>query len=286
MIAIIDSGSTKSDWIVMDEKGEEVLRTKTIGFNPYFINSEEIEKEVKKNNELMQLADKINSIYFYGAGCSSENLCTIVKKAFDSVFSNSQNNIEHDMKAAAYAAYKGKPAIVCILGTGSNSCYFDGETIYEETPSLAFILGDEGSGNHLGRELLRSYFTKKLPNDISNKFKEKYNLSVEEMNKNVYQNQFANAYLASFSKFVAEHKEEPAIQKIIYNCLRDFLFFQVMPYPQIKNAEINFIGSVSYYYEDILRSVASEFNLKVGHIIQNPIDNLVEYHKIYILPKK
>ncbi|MDO5510901.1 MAG: ATPase [Weeksellaceae bacterium] len=282
MIAIVDSGSTKSDWVVLENDFEEVFRANTIGFNPYFINSEEIEQELRKNEDLMGVAERLEKVFFYGAGCSSESLRKVVQVAFDKVFVNAKNVIDHDLKAAAYAAYDGKPAVVCILGTGSNSCYFDGESIYEATPSLAYILGDEGSGNHLGRELVKAYFTNKLPENLHKAFDERYNLSIEKLNKNVYDNKFANAYLATFSRFVADYKSEPFIMQIIYRCLSDFFYAQVLPYPQIKEAEINFIGSVAHYYEDTLRAVAAEYNLRVGEIVTKPINNLVRYHKQYL----
>lgn len=287
MIGIIDSGSTKSDWVILDEtNGKEVARAKTIGFNPYFVSEEDILKELQQSKELVVLKDKITKIYFYGAGVHDVNLASKIKKPFDQFFPNSENIIDHDMKAAAYAAYNGKPAIVCILGTGSNSCYFDGEKIHEETPSLGFILGDEGSGNHIGRELIRSYFCGKFPTHLKRTFKERYNLSEKDIEEQVYHNRFANAYLASFSVFASDHKYEPFIQRLVFDCLDDFFRYQVMPYPQKDKAEINFIGSIAHYYESTLKSVANKYNLHVGNIVKKPIDDLVKYHKIYIFPEQ
>lgn len=285
LIAIIDSGSTKSDWVIIDKGGEEALRTRTIGFNPYFVSSEDIINELKKNDELKKIAKNIDRVYFYGAGVHTESHKEVIKEAFDKYFPNSNNIIDHDLKAAAYAAYNGKPAIVCILGTGSNSCYFDGKNLIEETPSLGFLLGDEGSGNHLGKELIRAYFTGKLPTHLNRTFKERYNLTIHDIEENVYNNQFANAYLASFSRFVSDHKFEPFIQQLVFKCLNDFFLYQIMPYPQRADAEINFIGSIAHYYEGILKSVANKFNLHVGNIVKKPIDDLVKYHKIYIFPE-
>lgn len=283
MILIVDSGSTKSDWVALNLDGTESFRTETIGFNPYFIDSKTIEEELKKNTELVSIKDKVQKVFFYGAGCSSDTMNAVVEKALQSFFKKSKVVVDHDLLAAAYAAYNGKPAIVCILGTGSNSCYFDGKTLYEETPSLAYILGDEGSGNNLGKRILQAYFLKKMPKHLARAFEERYHLTVAELNKNVYQNPFANAYLASFSRFVADHKYEPFIQKIVYDSMKEFFINQVLPYPQARTSEINFIGSIAHYYEEILQAVASEFHLQIGFVLRKPIDNLVKYHLLYLL---
>ncbi len=284
MIAIVDSGSTKSDWIVLEKEGEEIFRTSTIGFNPYFISSNDIVKELKQNESLMEVVDNLTHIFFYGAGCSAPNLNKIVEVALGEVFPKTKSIVDHDLLGAAYAAYNGRPAVVCILGTGSNSCYFDGNTLREETHSLAFILGDEGSGNNLGKRLLQAYFLKKMPRHLSRAFDERYGITIHDLNENVYKNKFANKYLASFSRFVADHKYEPFIQKLVYDSLRDFIVNQVLPYPEARNSEINFIGSVAYYYEETLKSVAAEYHLNIGVVVRKPIDSLVQYHKLYILP--
>lgn len=284
MTLIVDSGSTKSDWVVLDQEGKEVLRTETVGLNPYFISTKEIGNEISKNEELSKLQESVAKVFFYGAGCSSNKMNTIVEKALNDSFVNASIMVKHDLLAAAYAAYNGKPAIVCILGTGSNSCYFDGEKLYEETPSLAYILGDEGSGNNLGKRILQAFFLKKMPKRLHQAFQERYNLTTEELNKNVYQNQFANTYLATFSRFVSDHKYEPFIQQLIYSGLKEFFINQVLPYKEARFSEINFIGSVAHYYEEILYAVAAEFHLRIGFVIRKPIDNLVKYHLLYILP--
>lgn len=283
MIAIADSGSTKTDWVILNDDHSEHFRSNTIGFNPYHIDSEAIEAEMFKNEELKAIAHKITDVYFYGAGCSADFLKDIVKKGFVKFFSEANLHIDHDLKAACYAVYRGTPTIVCILGTGSNACYFDGEKISEATPSLAYVLGDEGSGNHMGKKLVHAYFSKKMPKELAEKFHETYNLTISELNINVYQKPLANAYLASFSKFVHEHREHPFMQNLIYTSMHDFFENQVIPNPEARFSEINFIGSVAHYYEEIIRDVASTFHLEVGHIVRKPIDNLVAYHKEYIL---
>ena len=285
MIAIADSGSTKTDWVILDENHRESFRTGTIGFNPYHIDSKSIEEEINKNEELKTVADKITHVYFYGAGCSADFLRKIVKDGFKNFYINAEILIDHDLRAACYAVYRGKPAVVCIMGTGSNACYFDGNQVKEATPSLAYILGDEGSGSYMGKKLLHAYFSKKMPQQLADKFHETYGLTISELNVNVYQKPLANAYLASFSKFVYEFKSEPFMQNLIYTSMKDFFENQVIPIPEARSSEVNFIGSVAHYYEDIIRSAATEFHLEVGHIVRKPIDNIVDYHKKYILSK-
>ncbi|HOB24790.1 MAG TPA: ATPase [Kaistella sp.] len=283
MIAIVDGGSTKCDWVILDKFGKVFLKTETIGFNPNIIDSEMIVPEIEKNNNLLTIKDSLQKVFFYGSGCGVPENVALVENEFQKVFKNAEVTVKEDLTAAAYAAYNGKPAIVCILGTGSNSCYFDGEKIKRELPSLGFLIGDEGSGSAIGKNLLRRFFMKKLPSDLQNDFIEKYNLTIEDAIKNMYHNPRANAYLADFNKFVVERKSHPYFQNMVFDEMKNFLDYQVLPYEEAKDAEINFIGSIAFYYEDILRAAAAELNLNVGCIVQKPIESLVDYHKKYIL---
>ncbi|UOE40622.1 ATPase [Chryseobacterium suipulveris] len=283
MIAIVDGGSTKCDWVILDKFGKIFLKTETIGFNPNIINPEMIVPEIEKNGSLVSIKDSLQKIFFYGSGCGVPENVALVENEFQKIFKTTEITVKEDLTAAAYAAYNGKPAIVCILGTGSNSCYFDGEKIRRELPSLGFLIGDEGSGSAIGKHLLRRFFMKKLPADLHNGFIEKYNLTIEEAIKNMYHNPRANAYLADFNKFVVERKSHPYFQNMVFDEMKNFLDYQVLPYEEAKEAEINFIGSIAFYYEDILRAAAAELNLNVGVIVQKPIESLVDYHKKYIL---
>ena len=283
MIAIVDGGSTKCDWVILDKFGKVFLKTETIGFNPNIIDSEMIVPEIEKNNNLLTIKDSLQKVFFYGSGCGVPENVALVENEFQKVFKNAEVTVKEDLTAAAYAAYNGKPAIVCILGTGSNSCYFDGEKIKRDLPSLGFLIGDEGSGSAIGKNLLRRFFMKKLPSDLQNDFIEKYNLTIEDAIKNMYHNPRANAYLANFNKFVVERKSHPYFQNMVFDEMKNFLDYQVLPYEEAKDAEINFIGSIAFYYEDILRAAAAELNLNVGCIVQKPIESLVDYHKKYIL---
>ena len=283
MVAIVDGGSTKCDWVILDNLKNIFLKTETIGFNPNNIAKQLIVPEIEKNTKLNSIKNEITKVFFYGSGCGVSKNCQIIQEEFSKVFTKASFFIKEDLTAAAYAAYRGNPAIVCILGTGSNSCYFDGEKVHIKLPSLGFLIGDEGSGSAIGKQLIRSFFMQKLPQDLEKDFQETYQLTIDEALKNMYHNSRPNAYLADFNKFVVERKDHPFFQKMVFNEMKNFFEYQVLPYEESKKVEINFIGSIAYYYEKILRSVATELNLNVGKIVQKPIEDLVDYHIMYIL---
>ena len=283
MIAIVDSGSTKSDWVILDEFKNVFLKTGTIGFNPNFISRELIVPEIEKNTSLTSVKNSITKIYFYGSGCGVQQNRETIAQEVSRVFFNADITVREDLAAAAYAAYNGKPAIVCIMGTGSNSCYFDGENITIKLPSLGILIGDEGSGSAIGKQLVRRFFMQKLPQDLNAEFEDTYHLTIDEALKNMYHSTRPNAFLADFNKFVVERKDHPYFIQMVSEEMRNFFDYQVLPYEESKTSEINFIGSIAYYYENILRSVASELHLNVGHVVQKPIESLVNYHIKYIL---
>ena len=282
MIAIVDGGSSKCDWVILENSGKISQKTESIGFNPNIINADLIPQEIEKNPHLFLIKNQLDYIYFYGSGCGTVENALLVETQLQKIFPYAKVTVKEDLTAAAYAAYNGKPAIVCILGTGSNSCYFDGESIRRDLPSLGFLIGDEGSGNALGKHLVRRFFMKKLPQDLHQEFVETYHLTIEDAIKNMYHNPRANAYLAEFNKFVVQRKQHPYFQNMVFDEMKNFFEYQVLPYEEAREAEINFIGSIAYYYEDILRAAAAELNLTVGHIVQKPIESLVEFHKKYI----
>ncbi|WP_431612565.1 ATPase [Chryseobacterium sp. 'Rf worker isolate 10'] len=282
MVAIVDGGSTKCDWVILDDFQKVFLKTETIGFNPNNTKAELIVPEIEKNTSLGAVKNSITKVFFYGSGCGIASNRAIIQKELQRVFAKAEIIVKEDLTAAAYAAYNGKPAIVCILGTGSNSCYFDGTDLKVKLPSLGFLM-DDGNGSSIGKQLVRRYFMQKLPNDLHQEFEDTYHLSIEEVLKNMYHTSMPNAYLANFNKFVVERKDHPYFKKMVFDEMLSFFEFQVLPYEESKEAEINFIGSIAYYYENILRSAAAELNLNVGHVVQKPIESLVDYHIKYIL---
>ncbi|MES2559265.1 MAG: ATPase [Bacteroidota bacterium] len=286
MKLVVESGSTKADWALVNEAGNISATFDTMGFNPFFHTSEFIGKEIRKNTELTSMASSVNEIFFYGAGCSSDHFKQIVAHGLMLVFNQASIHVDHDLVAAAYSTYQGKPCISCIIGTGSNSCYFDGHTLSEEVPALAYILGDEGSGSYLGKRLLTDYLYKKLPQDITDDFEDSYILSKAIIFENVYQKPHANVYLASFTPFVSKHKAHPYFHQIVYEGMKLFLENHVCCFPNYKNTPVHFVGSVAYHFSEILQEAAKDLDVTVSSIIKHPVEHLVDYHVKYLFVKQ
>ncbi len=279
MYLIAESGSTKCDWILVDQQGNYVDLYKTMGYNPFFHSTDFIVNDLASHKDLMHIADKVERLYFYGAGCENLSLNNVVKLALEKTFTGSKVFVEHDMKAAAYSTYDGAPCITCIIGTGSNSCYFDGQTIYEEVPALAYILGDEASGSYLGKKLIAAYLYKKLPKEIEYDFDKEFGLSKEDIFDRVYNKPHANVYLASFTRFVGRHKEHPFINAFIMQGMREFFEYHVKCYEQYQKLPVHFVGSVAFHFQEEMLVVAKEYGVNIGRIVKEPIMNLLEYHK-------
>ncbi len=283
MILIADSGSTKCDWIVVGPNNKVIARPFTMGFNPYFHSEAVIATAIKQNAELSELAPSVEKIFYYGAGCSSPDLNKIVTRALRLIFKNAEILVDHDLLGAAYATYNGSPGISCILGTGSNSCFFDGERVREEVPALGYILGDEGSGSYFGKQLLAKFLYKQLPDHIANAFKVQYDLTMREVVDNVYSKANANVYLASFVRFISDYKTEEPFKTILRDGMKLFFANHVMCYPEYKDVPVHFVGSVAFYYQDAIKEAADELGITVGNIVRKPIDRLVEYHIEHLL---
>ena len=276
MLLIADSGSTKCDWMLVDpQKNQQGFST--MGFNPFFHNQELITREINAS-ELAQFSDKVKFVFFFGAGCSSKELKSIVEKALEDVFPKAHVYVDHDLVASAFATYDGRPAISCILGTGSNSCYFDGDIVSEEVPALAYILGDEGSGSYYGKQIVKLFLYKKLPQNLQESFQERYKIGKNEIFENIYRKPNANVYLASFMRFVSDHREDPFVREMVYNGMKEFMKVHVMCFKYYKEVPVHFIGSVAFFFEYILSEAAAELGISVGNIIQRPIDGLVNYY--------
>lgn len=278
MILIADSGSTKCDWALIDEKGARLGNFQTMGLNPYFHNEDAIENAIKANVELYNVRHEVKNIFFYGAGSSTVEMCHIMKNGLERVFDKAEILVDHDLVGSAMSTYDGEPCISCILGTGSNSCFFDGKEVYEEIPSLAYILGDEASGSYFGKILLQEYFYKLLPEDLKIAFEEKYAPSKDEIISKVYREPNANVYLASFMKFIGEHREHPHVQDWVTKGMIHFINIHVKCFANYKDVPVHFVGSIGHYFEDSLNKAAKETGIRLGRIVRKPIDGLVEYH--------
>ena len=277
MILIADSGSTKCSWALCNTEGNLIKEISTIGFNPYFIDHLNIISHLKKS-ELNQYKDKITYVFFYGAGCSSKEKNKIIQLPFEEFFKNSEVTISHDLDAACFAMYNGKPSITCILGTGSNSCFYDGKKIFEHGPSLGFIMGDEGSGNFFGKKILNLYFNNVMPDELKKVLEESFETNIAVINKNVYNTNRANVFLSKYFPFIIETKRHPLIQQLIKETLDEFINLHVKCFSNCKEVEINFIGSVAYFLSEEIQDCLKRNNLKAGKILKNPIKRLMEFH--------
>jgi N-acetylglucosamine kinase-like BadF-type ATPase len=282
MILIADSGSTKCDWILTNSQGEKLNSFSTMGFNPMFHSSEVIASEIKKNGGLVAKANEIKTIYYYGSGNSSEHYNSIVKEGLKTVFANAQFHIHHDVMASAYATYTGEPCISCILGTGSNSFYFDGENLSQVKPALGYILGDEGSGTYFGKQLLQDYLYKKLPAEPEKDLEQEYTINKAIIFDRLYSQPHANVYLASFGPFIAKHRKHPYFEELLQKGFINFIKEHVLAYENAKQVPVHFVGSMAYYFQEELQQAAKTCGITIGNIIQKPIDSLLEYHKKYV----
>lgn len=277
MILIADSGSTKTDWRLILNK-DEIGQAKTIGFNPYYQGTEEIAKELQENL-LPQLSTSPSEIYFYGSGCSNEEKSNIVSNALKSVFPKAEKIIvNHDLLAAARALCNNEEGIACILGTGSNSCLYNGKEIVANKPSLGYILGDEGSGATLGKKIVVGYLNKDLPKHLCEKFEKRYKTHKDEILDHVYRKPYPNRYLASFSQFLFHNLSDPYIYKLVYTSFEEFFIRNVYKYENYRNFKIHFVGSIAFYYSNILRQVANDQGLHVKNILETPISGLTLFH--------
>ena len=218
MILVVDSGSTKTDWISVNQNGDELFSTQTLGLNPQVLSSAILKERIINNFELYQNRSKVTHLYFYGAGCGVESPQLRIRKLFKEVFNNADISIKEDTYAAVYAASKlNEKSIICILGTGSNCTYFDGKNIEQRVDSLGYVLMDEASGNFFGKQLLRSYYFNEMPRNLAKEFEKEYDLSPDTIKENIYRRENPNTYLASFSRFLIKNKEYKPFQLIIQN---------------------------------------------------------------------
>lgn len=277
MILVADSGSSKTDWL-LSISGSEPKPFKTDGLNPYFLSEKEIVKIIQNQaGDLLSQAADVKEVYFFGAGCSSPDRHEIVSNALSQLFVNAFVSVDSDLLGSAYATCGHEKGLCCVLGTGSNISFFDGNDIHEGQHGLGFVLGDEGSGTAFGKALVTDYLYGNMPADIQAQFKETYKLTKESVIKNVYRMPKANSYLASFTKFLHRVRESDYAQDLIKRLLVDFVETNIKPYPQHHKYKCHFVGSVAYVFADELKALLTENNIKPGKIIRQPINDLLEF---------
>lgn len=278
MILIADSGGSKTDWRLVLKNGD-VDQASSPGFNPYYQPIEDLKNIVSKVLlSKVPTGEEVTEIYFYGAGVSSEKNQTTIKEAFLEFFPNAQIEIGWDLLAAARALCGNEPGIACIMGTGSNSCLYDGKNIIDNVANLGWILADEGSGANIGRKFLVDYLRKKLPDSLAKQFSARFPYSREEFLEKVYQEEKPSAFLASFAKFIFQHLKEPYCYQLIYSSFAEFYENNVMKYENYQNLKVHFTGSIAFYFSDILRQVANDKGITVKNILEGPIAGLTLYH--------
>ena len=275
MILIADSGSTSTNWVLV-EHGKSVQSLFTPGINPFYQTPEEIAGEIATLT-LNVKPSSVKAIYFYGAGCVADKI-EMVKHAIAQSFTQSQIYVESDLVAAARGLLQHEAGIACILGTGSNSCFYDGKNIVSNVSPLGFILGDEGSGAVLGKKFIADCLKNQLPEELKNKFLTTFGLTTNDIINHVYRKPFPNRYLAQFTPFLAENMAEPAIYNLIFDSFTDFFVRNVMQYPNFEEYPVSFVGSIAYYFKDILEVVAFELGITLGEIKQSPLEGLVAFH--------
>jgi len=279
MILITDGGSTKCDWILLDQKGDVVLKTRTKGLNPAVVPDENIRERILANQDLLPFATKITMVDFFGAGCGTKTPIRLLTRILSEIFPLATVSVNEDMVAAVYAATT-KPGIVCILGTGSNSCYFDGTHIHNGIESLGYSLMDEASGNYFGKRLIRDYFYKKMPSQLALEFENKFNLDPDEIKNHLYKRHNPNMYLASFAEFIFTSKEVNGyFYKLITEGMLKFIEYRILCFKESQNVPIHFIGSIAHFSEDIIKDCMKPYNLELGYIIRRPIDGLIDYYR-------
>ncbi|MFZ4633408.1 MAG: hypothetical protein ACOYNO_04295 [Saprospiraceae bacterium] len=280
---IADCGSTKCDWLLLSDPPSHLSSTdyqlvRTAGFSPFFHATTEIVQILEQQLRPALGKDAlVGNIWFYGTGIHDAHRAGIVEDAFLTVFPNAVVSVKHDLLAAARATCGFEPGIACILGTGSNSCLYDGQDIIDNVPSLGWLLGDEGSGTHLGKTFLRAWYYRELPQDLKDLFEHAHPEGPHYIKDRIYE-KGGNAYLATFSRFMVQHHDHPVIQQMVHHCLQAFVSAHLTKYEGHQRLPVHFVGSIAHHYQDILTVCLQENGLSLGKIIQKPIQALVAFH--------
>ncbi|WP_397362683.1 BadF/BadG/BcrA/BcrD ATPase family protein [Olleya sp. R77988] len=282
MILVVDSGSTKCDWIAVDKNGNQLLeKIRTKGLNPAIISEKKVKKILKKSKELKENRKKVTNVFFYGAGCGTENPRLMLKIVLQEFFPNADILVDEDTMAAVYATINNptEAAVVCIMGTGSNCSYFDGKKLEQRVDSLGYTIMDDASGNYYGKELLRDYYFNHMPEDIKIAFADKYNLGADYIKYNLYKQPNPNAYLAQFAEFMILNKDSKYIQELIKSGIRRFAKNMILQFKEeVKTVPVHFAGSIAFFCQDEIKAVAKELDFKVGNFERRPIEGLVAFH--------
>jgi N-acetylglucosamine kinase-like BadF-type ATPase len=273
---IVDSGSTKADWCMLNGRQKKMFYTE--GMSPYFLNAEQIESIIASEVKTRLKGTRPDEIYYYGTGCSNPNNVRMFKKLFRKLFDPGVLTVSHDLMAAAKALCGDEKGVACILGTGSNSCYYDGKRIVQNSPGLGFILGDEGSGAYLGKKVVQYYLYNTFDPDLMDRFKAKYHTTAPEILESVYKRPLPNRYLAGFVPFLVENRGHFMIENIIEDGINDFIYQHIYKYRESWRLPVNFIGSVAFGFRDVLKHLCDSYELQLGKVLKSPMEGLIKYH--------
>ena len=273
---IADSGSTKTEWCLLE--GGKKKKFITQGMSPYFISGDQIQNILNQELKPQLGKTQVDSIYYYGTGCSNKQNVKIVKNAIRQIFPSTQVSVDHDLMAAAKALCGDEKGIACILGTGSNSCFFNGSKIVKNSPGLGFILGDEGSGAYLGKKVIQYYLYQTFDKELHSRFDNQFSVSRDEILNAIYKKPLPNRYLASFAIFLAENRGHYMIENIIEDGLNDFFFIHIDKYRESRSLPIHFVGSIAFGFKDVLANLCMQYNMQLGRILKNPMEGLSAYY--------
>ncbi|MFQ5335744.1 MAG: hypothetical protein ACE5DN_06685 [Flavobacteriales bacterium] len=276
MILIADSGSSKTDWVALSGGAERAFQTR--GLNPFFTGTEEISRAVADAISGLLHPGEVTSLWFYGAGCSDAVNCGQVQQALAAVFPAARIEVAHDLLGAARACFGREAGIACILGTGSNSCLFDGEKIADHIPALGYMLGDEGSGSHLGKTLLRAFLYRELPEPLAAEFKKTYRPDTHALLRSLYSDPSPNRQLATFAPFLTKHLNDTFIREMATACFNAFFTHHVLKYEGVRTRPVSFVGSVAFHFEPLLRETAARNGIRMADVIRKPIERLCLFH--------
>lgn len=277
-ILIAESGSSKTDWRFLNDENQ--LSFQTIGFNPYHISEQTILDELN-NSKLKDIKEKVDVLFFYGAGCSSTEKKNEIQSALQLFFTQCKIKVEHDLLAAARAACGKEKGMVAILGTGSNSCLYNGEEIIANIPALGYILGDEGSGSYMGKKLIQMYLYGDLEKELNDAFESNYEYRMASILDAVYKKELPNRFLAQFTRFIKQKEAYPQMNLLIENAFVDFFENHIIRYDDYKKVPLNIVGSIGNVFQTQLNSVAQKYEVKIGKVIKQPIEELVDFHTIF-----
>ncbi|MEJ7768149.1 MAG: N-acetylglucosamine kinase [Chitinophagaceae bacterium] len=273
---IADSGSTKCEWcLVYEGKKKQII---TQGISPYFLSGIQVQELIAKDVLPRVKKHHIGEIFFYGTGCKSAANRQMIKAAIAKVFPDANTFIDHDLMAAARAVCGREKGIACILGTGSNSCYYNGKKIVKNSPGLGYVLGDEGSGAYLGKKVIQYFLYNTFDEELLFRFNDKFNTTVEEILENIYKKPLPNRYLASYAIFLAENRGHYMIENIIEDGINDFFFQHICKYRESWTLPIHFVGGIAFGFRDVIKELCRTYEFELGSVLSNPMQGLIKFH--------